>query len=476
MRWVVRRLGLGEHRGAPRAAAYFLVVYAVLLLAVPSQLIFAPLGAPGTPANLWALGGLLCWVCATVGGLNSVRGPTATRIAVGALTVAVLAAYANGTISGWYAPPDVRQLTDELWTLVPPSVSEITATMIKAADRGLLSFAGWMAVVLIAAEGIRSWRDLELVVAAAAWLGTLLAGLGLVQFVWGLDIARYIQIPGLTPNADFGAVMSRSVLNRVSGTAVHPIEFGVVLASLFPVALHYSLHRWGRRGALLPVGLVLVGATLSVSRSAILVLAVTLLVLLLGWPNAWRLRALMLAPFILVGLRLAIPGLVGTIVSLFKNVQNDPSVSGRTDDYGVVFELYGEHPWLGRGLFTFVPRHYRILDDQYLMILLEVGALGLAATLLLILTGFVNGQRARRWARTARSRHLGLALSASILGSAVGMVTFDAWGFPMAAGSSFLLIGLACAAAQLAVEERPRERLAVPVETDTDDPRREAAS
>ncbi|MEI5672943.1 MULTISPECIES: O-antigen ligase family protein [unclassified Nocardioides] len=462
MRWLVARLGLGLHRGAPRAAAFFLVGYAVLLIGVPSQLILQPLGAPGTPANLWALGGLLCWVCATVGGLNPVRGLTATRVAVGLLTAAVLAAYANGTASGWYAPPDIRQATDELWTLVPPTVADTTATMIKAADRGLLSFAGWMAVVLVAAEGLRSWRDLELVVSWLAWLGTLLAGVGLLQFVAGVDIARYIQIPGLSANSDFGAVLSRSALNRVSGTAVHPIEFGVVLACLFPLALHHSIHRWGHRGASLPVVLVFVGSTLSVSRSAVLVLAVTLVVLLLGWPARWRLRALMLAPFAVVGLRLAIPGLVGTIVSLFKNVGNDPSVSGRTDDYGVVFSLYGEHPWLGRGLFTFVPRHYRILDDQYLMILVELGAVGLAAVLLLIVTGFANGRRARRRARTARSRHLGLVLSASILGGAVGMVTFDAWGFPMAAGLSFLLVGLAGAAAQLAVEQRPREVLAVP--------------
>lgn len=449
-------------RRSPRLAVGFLIGYAVLLVCVPSQLVVGPLGAPGTPANLWALGGLVVWCCATLAGLNPVRGATPTRVAVALLTAAVLAAYANGTASGWYAPPNVRQATDELWTLVPASVTEITETMVTAADRGLLSFGGWMAVVLIASEGLRSWDDLELVVGWLAGLAALLAGLGLVQFVLGVDVASWIRIPGLTANSDFGGVLSRSVLNRVSGTAVHPIEFGTVLACLFPLALHHTVHRWGHRGALLPAGLVLVGSTLSVSRSAVLVLAVTFVVLLLGWPARWRLQALLLLPVVVVGLRLAIPGLVGTLISLFRNVGNDPSVSGRTDDYGVVFDLYGEHPWLGRGLFTFVPRHYRILDDQYLMVLLELGAVGLVATFVFILTASANGRCARRWAPTARSRHLGLALSASVLGSAAGMVTFDAWGFPMAAGTSFLVAGLAGAAAQLTREGRPRPVAARP--------------
>ncbi len=82
-------------------------------------------------------------------------------------------------------------------------------------------------------------------------------------------------------------------------------------------------------------------------------------------------------PVAVVGLRLAIPGLVGTLYSLFSNLQNDPSVSGRTSDYAVVLGLFDQHAILGRGLFTFVPRYYRILDNQYLMILVELGVVGL---------------------------------------------------------------------------------------------------
>jgi polysaccharide biosynthesis protein PslJ len=167
------------------------------------------------------------------------------------------------------------------------------------------------------------------------------------------------------------------------------------------------------------------------------------------------LRALATLPFAVVALRLAVPGLVGTLISLFKNVNNDPSVSGRTKDYAVVFELMGENLLLGRGLFTFVPRYYRILDNQYLVLAIELGIVGLAAAALFLLSTFFIARTTRKRARTARQRHLGLSLSASALGIAISFLTFDALGFPMAAGMTMLLAGLAGATWRLTALEDP---------------------
>lgn len=436
-------------------ACGFVIAYAVLLLCVPSQLIFRPLGSPGTPANMVGLGALAWWAAATLGGLNPVRRFTPTRIVLLLLTCAVLASYASAMLQGWYAPADVRQETDEFWTLVPPTARETTAVMIRAADRGLLSFAAWLGVVLMTAEGLRSWRDIELVVEWLTWLGTFVATLGIVQFFTGLDIAGFFVIPGLTPNSEFGGVIGRSVLNRVSATAVHPIEYGVVLGALLPLALHRTIHRWGRPLALLPLVLMFVGCFLSVSRSAVLVVLLALVVLLVGWSNRWRLRALAILPFAVVGLRLAVPGLVGTLMSLFKNLFNDPSVTGRTNDYDVVFGLMGESLLLGRGLFTFVPRYYRILDNQFLVFGIELGIVGLVAAAAFLFGTFFIARTAFKRARTARSRNLGLSLSASALGISVSFLTFDALGFPMAAGLTMLLAGMAGATWRLTVLEDP---------------------
>jgi O-antigen ligase len=436
-------------------AVDFVIAYCVLLLCIPSRLVFGPLGSGGTPAGLAGVGALVWWLFATVSGQNPVRGLTPLRISLTALTGAVLAAYANGTSGGWYAPPSVRQSTDDLFDLVQPNVDQIAAAMTTTADRGLLIYAGWLGITLLTAEGLRSWTDLHLLTTWLVWLGAIVAAIGIVQFFTGLDISRFFSIiPGLSSRSDFGFVSSRSILNRPSSTATHPIEFGVVLAALLPLALHRALIRWGAKLVVPPAVAIGVATFMSVSRSAILLTILAFAVLLLGWSWRWRRRAFMLTPVFVVGLRLAIPGLVGTIVSLFRNIGNDPSVTGRTDDYHVVFWLYHDHEIFGRGLFTFVPRYYRILDNQYLMFLLELGLVGLAAALLLFGTGFFSARSAYRRAATFESRHLGLALSGSILGLAVIYGTFDALGFAMAAGLTFLLIGMAGAARRFAFEDR----------------------
>ncbi len=252
--------------------------------------------------------------------------------------------------------------------------------MIDAADRGLISFGAWIGIVLVTADGVRSWQDLDRLVRWLTTIAAFVAALGIVQFFTGMDIAGLFVIPGLTPNSDFGAVASRSVLNRVASTAAHPIEYGVVLAALFPLALHRTIFRWGQRYAMVPTFLIGVGMFLSVSRGAVLAVAVALVVLLIGWPWPWKVRALTILPFAVVGLRVAIPGLVGTLVSFFANAETDPSVEGRTQDYAAVHVLWAEHPYFGRGLFTFVPQYFRILDNEYLMLLVELGGSGIGCS------------------------------------------------------------------------------------------------
>ena len=436
-------------------ACGFVVLYAAFLLVIPSQLIFRPLGAPGTPANMLGMCALAWWAAATIGGLNPVKRFTQTRIIVALLAITVLGSYTSGMLQGWYAPPDVRQETDEFWTLVPPSVAETTGAMISAADRGLLSFAAWMGIVLITAEGLRSWADVELVVEWLVWLGALVASIGILQFATGLNIAAFFAIPGLSANYEFGGVVSRSVLNRVSATAAHPIEYGVVLAGLLPLAAHRMIRRWGRPVALLPTLLIFMGCFMSVSRSAVIVVGVSFIVLLIGWPRSWRIRALIVMPFAVVGLRLAVPGLVGTLVSLFRNLLNDPSISGRTSDYAVLFDVIGDNPLFGRGLFTFVPRYYRIVDNQYLVFAVELGIIGLLVMMVFLAVSFFQSFAAHRRARESTSRDVSLAVSAAVAGVLVSFVTFDALGFPMAAGLMMLLVGLAGACWRLATVEDP---------------------
>lgn len=420
-------------------AATFLIVYCGLLLLVPSRLIVGPIGAAGTPASLWGMFGLLWWICACIAGqVTGLRSPI--RWAIGLMVAAVMASYALAMAHGWYAPPDVRQITDFVYGAVPPTAGEITEKMMSAADRGLLALAGWVGIVLVASDGLRSWAQLDRLIKWIVRFATIVASLAIVQFFTGLDIGN-LAIPGLIANQDFGAVDARSILNRVSSTAIHPIEFGVVIAGIFPFALHRSIHNVRSPLAWLPTVIMGVAIPMSVSRSAVIVLAVATAIIFMGWPWKWRRRALLILPIATVGLKASIPGLLGTVRALFTNLGNDPSTTGRTDDYMVVFDIFADHPWLGRGLFTFVPQYYRTLDNQVLVTLLELGGIGFVVTIGVFFLAYLCARSARRRS-SDEHRHLSLAISASIAGVSLSYLTFDVWTFPMAAGLSFLLLGL----------------------------------
>lgn len=441
---LVRRLRLSWRDGSLQSpAVFFIAVYAFLLLCIPSQLIIQPIGSPGTPANLWGIFCLLWWAVATVGGQNRIHGWTATRTTFGLLALAVLTSYAVGMATGWYAPANIHQQTDEQWTLVQVQPDAMNEKIISAADRGLLSFMGWAGVVLLTCEGLRGWRDLKLIVTWLSRFGGFVAALGIIQYFTGFDIAALFTIPGLSANSEFGEVTTRSVINRVSSTAVHPIEFGVVMAALFFLSLHRSLFTRPSKLSWVPTILIGVALPMSVSRSAIIAIAIATIVIFAGWPSRWRFAGLLVLPFAVVGMKLLAPGLLGTIRSLFTNVSVDPSVTGRTQDYDAVLTVYANHPAFGQGLYTFLPRYYRILDNQMLMSLIELGAVGFTILIVFISTGYMLARGARRRSSDPRERDLSLAISGAIVGLVVSYFTFDAWGFPMVAGLTFLLIGMA---------------------------------
>lgn len=441
----------------------FVALYAALLLCIPTRLVVGPIGAPGSPANLLAIAGLLWWVCAMAGGQLRRWRFTPFRLAVGIFTALSLASYGAGQLRGWYQPADIRpRYGARLWRVA--DVAEMTEVAVSAADRGLLALAGWVGIALLTAEGIRSWKELNKVIAWVVGAGSVVAAMGVVQYFTGLNIAAMIHIPGLSAQGAFGEALSRSDLNRVVSTSTHPIELGVIMAAMLPLALHIGL-RSRRILGWVPTGLIGLATLMTVSRSGVVVAAVAMLVLLIGWPMKRRAIAVGLLPIALLLGRLALPGLLGTIRSLFTNLEDDPSITGRTDDYGLVFRLIGEQPLFGKGLFTFVPMVYRTIDNQALVLLLELGILGTLAFLALIFVGFGQGLKVHRRARNADDAHAGLAIAAALAGIVTSYLTFDALSFRQVAGLTFLFLGLSGAAWNLTRRqdtETPEAAVALP--------------
>nr|WP_281390559.1 O-antigen ligase family protein [Sphaerisporangium rubeum] len=190
------------------------------------------------------------------------------------------------------------------------------------------------------------------------------------------------------------------------------------------------------------VALIATALPMSVSRSAILGLFVAMIVLLPTWKPEWRLRAILIFGAASIVMRIMIPGLIGTVLNLISVIGADENSTTRTGDYDAVVAAVTQRPLFGQGFATYLPRIYRVIDNQYLMSSLETGLVGLTALLTFLLAGWVLARRARKAATNEETRHLAQCLAASSAVAIFGFGTFDAFSFPMIANVMFLLLGL----------------------------------
>jgi hypothetical protein len=278
-------------------------------------------------------------------------------------------------------------------------------------------------------------------------MGTIVAAIGYYDFFSATNIADSIHIPGLQTSVAQVTAMDRGSFTRPRSTTAQPLEFGGMLAILVPFAIQQAfdpvrrhLHvvrRWG------PV-LIMAGALpLTVSRTSIIGMLLIALVMVPRWKPQRRWAALGLMTASVAGFKVIIPGLIGTITTLFATFINnsDSSTQARTVKYSAIVPYLEERPLFGRGFGTFTPDLYFFTDNQYMLSLAEMGLLGLIALFTLFITGIHQGGSIRRLARTESDRELGQAFFASSLVALVISATFDSLSFPMFAGMFFLTLG-----------------------------------
>jgi O-antigen ligase len=128
-------------------------------------------------------------------------------------------------------------------------------------------------------------------------------------------------------------------------------------------------------------------------------------------------------------------------------------VTDRTARYARIGGLLQHHVFFGRGLGTFIPSRYFILDNQYIGTTLEAGLVGLCALLLVMIVWYGCARGARRLMRDPVDRDLAQSLAASAAVALVVFFTFDALSFPMVPGLLFLLLGCSGALWRLTREE-----------------------
>jgi O-antigen ligase len=209
---------------------------------------------------------------------------------------------------------------------------------------------------------------------------------------------------------------------------------------ILPIALTLALQDIHRNvlARWFPVVSISLAALLSVSRSAIVGVLVGFVVLLPSLSPSVRRKSALAALGAVGVIGVLVPGMLGTIRGLFTG--QDPSMTSRTNSYDTVLAFVELNPVVGRGFGTFLPV-YRILDNQYLLLAIEIGLLGLLAFAVLLIAAIVVPLRASRHYPCSLGK-VGPALAASMASGAVLTAFFDAFSFPQAAGLLFFTAGL----------------------------------
>lgn len=397
----------------------FLSIFAFLLFVVPSRLIFKPLGGMGTPAALIGLLGALWWAWQRLHGSGPRRpfGPVGRCMLIffGSVIASFLAAMTR----------------------------VISSIEITGAEQGILAMLGWMGVLFVAIDGIDSWSRLQTLLRRVSLLVGFEALFGIIQFATRKSFIDGLHVPGLTWNSVV-EIAGRNGFYRPAGTATHPLEFGLAISVLFPIALFVAFdpETGGRIRRWFPVAALCLAIPISISRSAIIATVVVLVVLFPMWSPRIRSVAIASGCVLLAGMYLVVPGFLGTIQGLFVGLSDNASIGSRTDSYSMAWDFISRSPFVGRGLGTF-NSDYRILDNQYLGLLIGVGILGTCCFVALNLVGIWCAWRVIYLASDERVRNLAQSVLASIAASAISYAFFDGFGFPMFASISFLLLGIA---------------------------------
>ncbi len=344
-------------------------------------------------------------------------------------------------------------------TMLNPNVTSV----VSAADRKMAATICAGAAALLALDALRSRAALERVLRVMVFAGGLVAAIAAVQYAIGYDVARLIRLPGFGGSGPVAFVFSRAGLTRVAGTMRHPIELGIMCATLLPLALHLSTfarRRRDRRLAAAVAGLLVLVLPMALSRAGVLAGVAALAVVLWFLPPSRRRRLLAAGAVLLLSFAVLVPNLTTTMRDLFTTELAEGSNAARAESAQIALDRYEESPVLGQGLGSL---DGVIVDNQYVLALGETGLVGLAGVVVLWFGVVGSARRARRTTDDRAARDLGATFIAMITAVAVGSFGFATLGTSASIGIVLLVVGLAGAHQRLtAAEVEPADEAGPP--------------
>jgi hypothetical protein len=257
-----------------------------------------------------------------------------------------------------------------------------------------------------------------------------------------------------------------------------PTRHALALATMFAMALSFGLvalaqSKTALRQTVYAVAVVLMlGGVFATSRKTGSFASIAALLTLFALRPRELGKLVPLGIVVFTGLLLTTPAAVEKQLDQVKpgEIAAGASGVGRTADYDAIVPDVRERVVLGRGYGTYDPHRFRILDNNYLVLLLETGLLGVGAFGFIL---FATLARSRRALRQGDPSGWNAALAAAGATAALGvaMALFDALSYPQAPYMFFFLAGIVAVAGvprRIALPplapavERPEEREALP--------------
>jgi len=336
----------------------------------------------------------------------------------------------------------------------PSRVSLHQANVVKA----LAVLFGAIIAFYLTVNFVSSPRAVEATLTVLVLGGSVLAVLALLEASSGWTPFAHLDryVPFLSPSeAENFSDAFRSGRRRAVSSSEHPIAFGALLAMLVPIAAALALRRktpiWW-----LSLLVLAVGSVATISRTPVLMIVAAGLVFVCFHPR----ESVRFAPAVvcvMAATHFAMPGALGALRDAFhpdqlileaSTLPQSQYAGGRLTDLTPSFEEIKARPLLGSGVGTRIVTgeraNARVLDNQWLGSLLEIGIIGVAG-----LTWFF-GRAIRRLIRAARrvpddDSILLTGLAAAIVAYAVGMFTYDALSFPQTEFAFFVIVGVGSA-------------------------------
>jgi hypothetical protein len=326
------------------------------------------------------------------------------------------------------------------------NMGEVTLVVKK-----LALLASYLAFFFIVASALRP-REVARFATLIVVLGSIVAVATVVEYRWHYNVFYEVwgRVMSITRPADLDAPDTIGRLT-VYGPTSQPLELAGLLAMVLPFAVMGAIDS-GTRGRrllyVLAMGVLLAGG-LATSRKTSLVAPLGAVALLAAYrPRAVARTFLGMGVALVILVHFVSPTALGSVLSQLEpgHFGGVLTTTDRTARYDAVAPDVLRHVLLGRGFASYDPHKYRILDNEYLGLLIGTGVVGVLAYLgMLVAMMSLAHATIRAGGREHRAREpssLALAALACVGVVALTSALFDVLSFPHVPYVLFFVAGM----------------------------------